>query len=66
MEHNVNYLGFIPLLPLAGALVVGLMHLATCQQKKISEKIYGVLACLGPILTFVLAGCQMLLLQNDL
>ena len=55
MAQNVTYLGFIPLLPLAGALVLGLMHLATCQTKPISERVYGILGCLGPLLSFVLA-----------
>ena len=55
MEHAVTYLVFIPLLPLFGALLIGLMHLATCKGKAIPEKIYGILACLGPILSFVLA-----------
>ena len=55
MEHTVTYLGFIPLLPLAGAVVLGLMHLATCQGKRISERIYGVLGCIGPALSFFLA-----------
>ena len=52
MTHTVTYLGFIPLLPLAGALVVGLIYLATCQGKQISERIYGVLGCVGPVLSF--------------
>ncbi|NNK13721.1 MAG: NADH-quinone oxidoreductase subunit L, partial [Desulfofustis sp.] len=55
MTHTVTYLGFIPLLPLAGALVVGLMYLATCQGKQISQKIYGILGCVGPVLSFLMA-----------
>jgi len=55
MEHTVTYLGFIPLFPLAGAVVLGLMHLSTCQGKRISERIYGVLGCIGPALSFFLA-----------
>ena len=55
MEHNATYLGFIPLLPLSGALILGLMHLATCQGKKISEKLYGILGCVGPFISFILA-----------
>ena len=55
MTHTVTYLGFIPLLPLAGALVVGLMYLATCQGKQISERIYGILGCVGPVHSFFMA-----------
>ena len=55
MAQSVTYLGFIPLLPLTGALILGVMHLATCQGKKIPERFYGILACIGPILSFVLA-----------
>ncbi len=55
MVHNVAYLGFIPLLPLAGALILGLMYVSTCQRKNFSEKIYGILGCIGPILSFFMA-----------
>ena len=55
MTHTVTYLGFIPLLPLAGALVLGLMYLSTCRGKQISERIYGVLGCAGPVLSFFMA-----------
>ncbi len=55
MAHTVTYLGYIPLLPLAGSLVVGLMYLATCQGRQVSEKIYAVLGCIGPILSFIMA-----------
>ena len=55
MAQTVTYLGYIPLLPLAGALVVGLMYLATCRGRHISEKIYGLLGCIGPILSFIMA-----------
>ncbi len=55
MVHNVSYLGFIPLLPLAGALILGLMYLATCQGKRISERLYGILGCIGPVLSFFMA-----------
>ena len=55
MVHNVSYLGFIPLLPLAGALILGLMYLATCQGKQISERLYGILGCIGPVLSFFMA-----------
>jgi len=55
MEHNATYLAYIPLLPLTGALVVGILHLVTCRGKRLSEKAYGILGCIGPILSFVLA-----------
>jgi NADH-quinone oxidoreductase subunit L len=55
MEHAVTYLVFIPLLPLFGALVIGLMHLATCKGSPIPEKLYGILACIGPVLSCFLA-----------
>ncbi len=55
MEHNATYLVYIPLLPLLGALIMGLMHLATCKLRPISEKVYGIIACVGPALAFILA-----------
>ncbi len=55
MEGNLSSLGFIPLLPLAGALVLGLMHLATCRGRRISERIYALVGCIGPLLSFLLA-----------
>ncbi len=55
MEHSVTYLGLIPLLPLIGAVVIGLLHVATCKGKKIPELVYGILACIGPILACILA-----------
>ncbi len=55
MVTNVTYLGFIPLLPLAGALIVGVLYLATSQGRQVSEKIYGILGCIGPVLSFVMA-----------
>ena len=55
MEQNVTYLAYIPLLPLTGALLVGILHLMTCQGKRISEKVYGILGCIGPVLSFLLA-----------
>ncbi len=53
--EQTTYLGFIPLLPLAGALVLGVMHVATCQGNRIAEKLYGILGCIGPVLSFILA-----------
>ncbi len=56
MEHTANYIGLIPLFPLIGALVLGLMHMLTCtNEKPLSEKLYGTLACIGPVLSFFLA-----------
>lgn len=55
MEHIANYLGLIPLFPLIGALVIGLLHMFTCTKEALPEKLYGALACVGPILSFLLA-----------
>ena len=55
MEHTASYLGLIPLFPLIGAVVIGLLHMFTCTKKPLSEKLYGALACVGPVLSFFLA-----------
>lgn len=56
MEHSVGYLVVIPLLPLLGAFLLGLMHLISCRTKiHFPEKLYGILGCLGPALTIFLA-----------
>ncbi len=55
MEHTTTYLGLIPLFPLIGALVIGLLHMLTCRKKAFSEKMYGSLACIGPVLSFFLS-----------
>ena len=55
MEQSVNYLGLIPLFPLMGAVFIGLLHVFTCNRTKLPEKVYGILACVGPVLSFVLA-----------
>ncbi|WP_163338084.1 NADH-quinone oxidoreductase subunit L [Desulfopila sp. IMCC35008] len=55
MEHTVSYLVYIPLLPLLGALLLGVMHMATCTGSRISEKVYGIIGCVGPALTVLLA-----------
>lgn len=55
MEHSVTYLGLIPLLPLLGALVIGLLHMFTCRKTPLPEIFYGTLACVGPILAFFMA-----------
>ncbi|MBM9535548.1 NADH-quinone oxidoreductase subunit L [Desulfobulbus alkaliphilus] len=55
MELSVNYLGLIPLFPLMGAVIIGLLHVFTCNRTRLPEKVYGILACIGPILSFILA-----------
>ncbi|MGI6657616.1 MAG: NADH-quinone oxidoreductase subunit L [Desulfobulbus sp.] len=55
MEQSVNYLGLIPLFPLLGAVAIGLLHVFTCKGRGLPEKLYGILACVGPLLSFVLA-----------
>jgi NADH-quinone oxidoreductase subunit L len=46
MEQSVNYLGLIPLFPLLGAVIIGLLHVFTCKRTRLPEKIYGILAAL--------------------
>jgi len=55
MEQSVNYLGLIPLFPLLGAVVIGLLHVFASDKVKLPEKFYGLLACVGPVLSFILA-----------
>ncbi len=55
MEHTATYLGLIPLLPLIGSLVIGLLYMFTCTKNPLPEKLYGALACVGPLLSFFLA-----------
>jgi len=55
MEHSVDYLGLIPLFPLMGAVVIGLLHVFTCKKRKLPEIFYGLLACVGPVLSFIMA-----------
>ncbi len=55
MENTATYLGLIPLLPLAGALVTGLLHMLTCRRKPLPELFYGVVGCIGPLLAFFFA-----------
>ena len=55
MEHTASYLGLIPLFPLAGALVLGILHMFTCRGTKLPEMLYSVLACIGPLLSFFMA-----------
>ena len=55
MEHTATYIGLIPLFPFLGALGLGLMHIFTCTKKTFPEKSFGLLACIGPLLSFSLA-----------
>lgn len=55
MEQSATYLGLIPVFPLLGAVVIGLLHVFTSTRWKLSEKLYGLIACVGPVLSFVLA-----------
>ena len=55
MEHTATYIGLIPLFPLLGAVVLGCMHMFTCTKNPLSEKLYGALACVGPLLSLFLA-----------
>ena len=55
MEHSATYLSLIPLFPLLGAVVIGLLHVFCCNRYKLSELVIGVLGCLGPLLSFILA-----------
>ncbi len=55
MEHTVSYLGLIPLFPLLGALVLGVMHIYSCSRGKLPEKLYGGIACVGPVISFIYA-----------
>ncbi|MBM9614448.1 NADH-quinone oxidoreductase subunit L [Desulfobulbus rhabdoformis] len=55
MEHSVTYLGLIPLFPLMGAVLIGLLHVFTCNRRKLPEMLYGLLACVGPVLSFIMA-----------
>ncbi len=55
MEHTVTYLGLIPLLPLLGAVVIGLLHMFTCTGRRIPEKVYSFLALIGPVISVFLA-----------
>ncbi|MBV5316653.1 MAG: NADH-quinone oxidoreductase subunit L [Desulfobulbaceae bacterium] len=55
MGQSVNYLGLIPLFPLLGSVLIGLIHVFAGKKFRISEKFYGILACVGPVLSFILA-----------
>ncbi len=55
MEHGTYYLAMIPLYPLLGALIIGLIHVFTCRHRRLPQLFYGVLACIGPAMSFLLA-----------
>ena len=56
MEQSAAYLVLIPLLPLIGATLIGLLHLGSCRGFiKLPEKAYGILACIAPLITFFFA-----------
>jgi NADH-quinone oxidoreductase subunit L len=38
-----------------GAVFIGLLHVFSCKSAKLPEKVYGLLACVGPVLSFVMA-----------
>ena len=55
MEQTVTYLVLIPLMPLVGALVIGLLHMFTCTTRPLSELLYGILGVTGPVIATILA-----------
>jgi NADH-quinone oxidoreductase subunit L len=56
MERSVQfYLGLIPLMPLIGAVLIGLMHVTTCKGSRFPDKLYAALACIGPALSCIMA-----------
>ncbi|PIE56429.1 MAG: NADH-quinone oxidoreductase subunit L [Desulfobulbus propionicus] len=54
MEQTTS-LGLIPLLPLTGAVVIGLLHVFTCTRRPLPERFYGILGSIGPVLSFIFA-----------
>ncbi len=55
MEHSTFYLGMIPLFPLLGAVVIGVLHVFTCKRWRLPQLVYCLLACVGPAMSFFLA-----------
>ena len=50
MEQSAAYLVLIPLLPLVGALLIGLLHLGSCRAgNKLPEKAIGILGLYRPV-----------------
>lgn len=64
MDHTVTYLGLIPLMPLVGAVVIGLLHMLTCTGKPVPARIYSLLAMIGPVISTILAFRVFLQLGN--
>ena len=52
---NQAIVGLIPLLPLAGSLLIGILHVVTCKSNRLPESVYGLLAFVGPAMAFVLS-----------
>jgi NADH-quinone oxidoreductase subunit L len=64
MEHTAQfYLGLIPLMPLVGAVVIGLMHVMTCKGSRLPNMLYATLACAGPVVSFIMAVQVFMILQ---
>jgi NADH-quinone oxidoreductase subunit L len=61
---NQAIVGLIPLLPLAGSLLIGILHVATCKSKRLSDPAYGFLAFIGPAVAFVLSCYVFIQLTN--
>ncbi|ADU65620.1 NADH-quinone oxidoreductase subunit L [Desulfurispirillum indicum] len=55
MQNEAVLLGLIPLFPLVGALVIGLMYMATCNKTRLPNALYGIIAVAGPAASFVAA-----------
>ncbi|MEE4135171.1 MAG: NADH-quinone oxidoreductase subunit L [Desulforhopalus sp.] len=55
METTAAYISLIPLFPLAGALLTGLLHMFTCRSRKLPESLYATLGCIGPLLSLFFA-----------
>ncbi len=36
-------------------VVLGIMHIYTCTRRRLPEKLYGILGCIGPVISFVYA-----------
>lgn len=55
MQNQSALLGLIPLFPLIGATVIGLLYMVTCKKTKLPNGLYGLLAVAGPAASFVVA-----------
>ncbi|MBB5021757.1 NADH-quinone oxidoreductase subunit L [Desulfurispira natronophila] len=56
MQSEAVLLGLIPLFPLVGSLVIGLLYMATCNGKRLPDALYAILAVAGPAASFVAAA----------